>query len=81
MKEGMLLTPDFGTTKNLIKMTSNGECSKEESCISSKRETFMFGPSPSDLISKAEVVFEIPRFGIQNSIRLITPSRVPRMGK
>ena len=44
-------------------------------------ETLKFGPLPSDLISKAEIVFEVLGFCIQSTIRLITPSRWSHMRK
>lgn len=68
-------------SKTQLRWPQMKKCSKQESSVSSKGETFIFGPYPSNLISKAKVVFEVLRFCIQNTIRLITPPRRPRMKK
>ena len=78
---GMCWHQILAQSRTYLKWPQMEKCSTWKSFVLSIRTSLKFGPSPSDLISKAEVVFEILRFCIQNTIRHITPPRLPRMEK
>ena len=69
-----MLTPDFGTVKNLINMSSN-----EEVIYIKKFRVVDINIFEVWVIAIRSHL--ILRFCIQNTIRLITPSRQPRMEK
>jgi hypothetical protein len=76
---GHVLTPDFGTMQNTVKMDSNEKVFYMIKFTLPSETTLMFRPSPFGIISRAKIILGLLYLDVLSAFGSITAPRRPRL--